>query len=593
MARDYDITRCKLVIWDLDETFWRGNISETEVSFNPEVLEFIQELVLKGIMNSVCSKNDFQTVKDFFINNGLKNIWDLFIFPSISWTPKGERVKEIIRKMNLREENVIFVDDNISNINEVKFYCPKIMTAEAFQIPKLIEELYLVNDYDFEYTRLKQYKVLENKALEKEALNLSNDDFLRNSEIKISIKCDCIQQTERILKLINRTNQLNFTKNRVDENTLKDYFSNSDKYDCAYISVRDKFGSYGICGFYVLNKGCNKLEQFLFSCRVMNMGIEQFVYSYLNKPKLEIKGGVSSLLDFEPDWIEIVPDIETEKVNKKPEIGVNILLKGPCDLYSVLSYINTDVNIDTEFPYWNKKPVYILAHTHTAFIEQTHKCSPEKLAELSKKFPFPDPDEFKTKFFDKKYNLIFLSLLTTTHSGIYQNKSDGTYAFFGYADCDITDENNWEKILAPLPEEAKKLNLMMLNQFKKEYVFCGNPPVETVLENLKYIRENLNPNTSLVLILGSEIPCSRIQAGYENMAQRHKVLNQAVRKFASSYDNIDFIELTGLIHSEDDYGDCINHFSRQVYYSLAGEIITKANFILGGNFLALKEEKIF
>ena len=278
MARDYDITRCKLVIWDLDETFWRGNISETEVSFNPEVLEFIQELVLKGIMNSVCSKNDFQTVKDFFINNGLKNIWDLFIFPSISWTPKGERVKEIIRKMNLREENVIFVDDNISNINEVKFYCPKIMTAEAFQIPKLIEELYLVNDYDFEYTRLKQYKVLENKALEKEALNLSNDDFLRSSEIKISVKCDCVKQTERILKLINRTNQLNFTKNRVDENTLKDYFSNPDKYDCAYIPVRDKFGSYGICGFYVLNKEYNKLEQFLFSCRVMNMGIERTRY---------------------------------------------------------------------------------------------------------------------------------------------------------------------------------------------------------------------------------------------------------------------------------------------------------------------------
>ena len=593
MARDYDITRCKLVIWDLDETFWRGNISETEVSFNPEVLEFIQELVLKGIMNSVCSKNDFQTVKDFFINNGLKNIWDLFIFPSISWAPKGERVKEIIRKMNLREENVIFVDDNISNINEVKFYCPKIMTAESFQVPKLIEELYLVNDYDFEYTRYKQYKVLEEKTREKEALNLSNEDFLRNSEIQIAVKKDCEAHIDRIYKLIQRTNQLNFTKNRVEKEDLEGYFNNPEKYESAYIIVRDKFGNYGICGFYVLNKEENRLEQFLFSCRVMNMGIEQFVYSYLNEPELEIKGEVSSSLDFVPDWVELVSDLSAEEVKQKQESGVNILLKGPCDLYSTLGYIDTDVNIDTEFPYWNKKPAYILAHTHTAFIEQTHKCSPEKLAELSKKFPFPDPDEFKTKFFDKKYNLIFLSLLTTTHSGIYQNKSDGTYAFFGYADCDITDENNWEKILATLPEEAKKLNLMMLNQFKKEYVFCGNPPVETVLENLKYIRENLNPNTSLVLILGSEIPCSRIQAGYENMAQRHKVLNQAVRKFASSYDNIDFIELTGLIHSEDDYGDCINHFSRQVYYSLAGEIITKANFILGGNFLALKEEKIF
>ena len=74
MAKDYDITRCKLIIWDLDETFWNGNISETEVSFKPEVLKFVQELALKGIMNSICSKNDSKIVKNFFINNGLKNI---------------------------------------------------------------------------------------------------------------------------------------------------------------------------------------------------------------------------------------------------------------------------------------------------------------------------------------------------------------------------------------------------------------------------------------------------------------------------------------------------------------------------------------
>lgn len=587
MAKDYDITRCKLIIWDLDETFWNGNISETEVSFKPEVLKFVQELALKGIMNSICSKNDSKIVKNFFINNGLKNIWDLFIFPSVNWNPKGGRVKEIIQKMNLREENVIFIDDNLSNINEVKFYCPKIMTAEAFQIPKLIEELYLVNDYDFEYTRLKQYKVLESKLEEKEALNLSNEEFLRSSNIKIALKKDCITHIDRIFKLIERTNQLNFTKARFTKEELEKYLNDTGNYDSSYIIVEDKYGNYGICGFYILEKEKQKLIQFLFSCRIMNMGIEQFIYTYLNKPELEIKGEVSSELNYSPNWIEIVPDLEIKKKEQKQDYR-NILFKGPCDLYSTLGYIDTEINIDTEFPYWNKKPVYILAHTHTAFIEQTHKFSEEKLAELTKRFPFPDSDEFKTKFFDKKYNLIFLSLLTVTHSGIYKNKTDGSYAFFGYADCDITDENNWEKILAPLPEDAKRLNILMLNQFKKEYVFCGNPPVETVLENLKYIRENLDSKTYLILILGSEIPCSKTQSGYENMAERHKILNSAVRKFAVNYNNIDLIELTDLIHSENDYGDCINHFSREVYYNLAQKIIEKANRIFGEDCLKIK-----
>ena len=254
-------------------------------------------------------------------------------------------------------------------------------------------------------------------------------------------------------------------------------------------------------------------------------------------------------------------------------------------MYSALSYIDAECNIDTEFPYWNKQLIYILAHTHTAFIEQTHKLPKNKIIELTKRFPFPSADEFKTGFFDSKYNVIFLSLLTVTHSGIYINKSDGSYVMFGYADCDITDENNWEKILAPIPPEAREQNLPMLHAFKEEYIFGGNPPVDLVIQNLNYILDNLK--CSLVLILGSEISTKKTQAGYENMAERHKILNAAVRKHFSG--KVDFIELTGLINGDDDYTACIDHFSRRVYVNLAQKIINIANSKLGKNYLHLKQ----
>ena len=177
--------------------------------------------------------------------------------------------------------------------------------------------------------------------------------------------------------------------------------------------------------------------------------------------------------------------------------------------------------------------------------------------------------------------------MTVTHSGLYINKHDGAYVVFGYADCDITDENNWEKILAPLPEEAKAPNLLMLEEFKKDYIFAGNPPVETVLGNLKYIRENWGAETNLVLILGSEIPTDKVQAGYENMAERHKVLNASVREFAKQ-NNIKIIELTDFIKSDEDYTTCINHFSRRVYSKLAGRIVEISNDILKQNCLYFK-----
>lgn len=311
------------------------------------------------------------------------------------------------------------------------------------------------------------------------------------------------------------------------------------------------------------------------------MGIEQFVYSYLGKPELEISGEVASTLEGPvPDWIKVVDNIEL-KESKPVKNDINILFKGPCDLYSVLSYIDAECNIDTEFPYWNKDLVYILAHTHTAFIEQTHRFSPEKLLELTKRFPFPNPDEFKTRFFDKKYNLIFLSLLTVTHSGLYINKNDGSYAFFGYANCDITDENNWETILKPLPEWAREQNILMLREFKKDYVFAGNPPVDTVIQNLKYIKENTSAN--LVLLLGSEKHTDKVLAGYENMAERHKILNSAIRKEFKN--EIDIIELTDFIKSDEDYIECINHFSRRVYADLADKITEIANLKLGHKYL--------
>ena len=578
MRKNYDITKTKLIIWDLDDTFWSGNLSEGDVVLKPEAIALVRELTTKGIMNSICSKNNFEDVKNKFIGLGLKDVWDLFVFVSIDWTPKGERIQNIIKSMNLRNENVVFIDDNVSNINEAKFYSPNIMSATPEFINKIAEELYLVNDYDFEHTRLKQYKILEEKS-HQIAQASSNEDFLRSSKIKICIKKDCLNNLERIKKLITRTNQLNFTKFR-DEN-LEDTIKNND---CAYIIAEDKFGNYGICGFYALNKKENKLVHFLFSCRIMNMGIEQFVYDYLRRPQIEIKGEVASTLDSKVDWIEIVENLEIKTAPVPKLNNKNILFKGPCDLYLTLSYIEADCNIDTEFPYWNKQLVYILAHTHTAFIEQTHRLSKEKLAELSMRFPLPNEDEFRTKFFDEKYNLVFLSLLTVTHSGIYINKDDGTYAFFGFADCDITNESNWEKILAPIPVEARQQNILMLKEFQKHYVFGGNPPVDLVIKNINYILDNLK--AKLVLILGSEIPTDKIQAGYENMAERHKILNSAIKE--TFKERVEFIELTDFIKSDEDYTTCINHFSRRVYVDLAQRVVEIANNVLGEECLRLK-----
>jgi len=55
--------KIKLVIWDLDDTFWDGTLSENEVSFINDNIEIIKELNGRGIINSIISKNKYEVAK--------------------------------------------------------------------------------------------------------------------------------------------------------------------------------------------------------------------------------------------------------------------------------------------------------------------------------------------------------------------------------------------------------------------------------------------------------------------------------------------------------------------------------------------------
>lgn len=78
----------RLVIWDLDETFRQGTLTEGgNTRYVQEHHDLVIELARRGIMSSICSKNYHETVKEVLTDAGL---WDYFIFPSISWRPNPE-----------------------------------------------------------------------------------------------------------------------------------------------------------------------------------------------------------------------------------------------------------------------------------------------------------------------------------------------------------------------------------------------------------------------------------------------------------------------------------------------------------------------
>ena len=292
----------KLVVWDLDETLWRGTLAEGDaIEISQARIDIVKTLTTRGIVNSICSKNNFDRVREQLESVGL---WTYFIFPHIDFTPKGEAVKAILADMRLRAVNALFIDDNRLNIAEVLHCNPGIQTLGADKIDELLAMPALAGKPDPQMKRLAQYKMLERRA-ESRRIAATNEEFLRNSDIRVYLEPTRIDDAERVHDMIMRTNQLNFRKRRISLGKVKALIADPGV-KSETVTVTDRFGDHGIVGWYALRNG--ELLHFLFSCRIINLGVEQSVYAYLAHPKLKIVGEVASSVSAKDgvfDWISI------------------------------------------------------------------------------------------------------------------------------------------------------------------------------------------------------------------------------------------------------------------------------------------------
>lgn len=335
--------KVKLVIWDLDDSFWTGTLLEGGIVPVARNVEMVKELSKRGIVNSICSKNDYAEVKARLTELG---IWEYFVFPHIAFSPKGKAVADMLENAGLRAENTLFIDDNLSNLEEVKFFSPGIMAAHPDDVlDALLDHPHCAGKPDPELTRLKQYQFLQRKVEERSSTSLSNAEFLRASNIRVRIDYEVEANFDRVVELINRTNQLNYTKKRLENDVALKRFRQSlgrYGYHSGCVWVADNYGDYGLAGFFQMKRRSSfkKLEHFVFSCRTMNMGIEQYVYEMLDKPDIEIAEPVSYGLETHEaiDWINS-GDTDGEKGESN---GGKLVLLGGCDMLQLANYCSTN-----------------------------------------------------------------------------------------------------------------------------------------------------------------------------------------------------------------------------------------------------------
>lgn len=544
--------------------------------FSPENKQLLQNAVSAGVMCSICSKNDAAQVAARLSAEGVA---ELFVFPSVNWSPKGNRVEEIIREMNLRPVNVMFIDDNPSNREEVMQCCPGVTAEDVTVIPALRDFFAQRTHIDPTHDRLARYRLLEKKR-NFQAQAGSNLEFLRQSNIRVQVGEDCAENLSRIHDLVSRSNQLNFTKVRSTAAELEELFR-TPGVNCGYVTVADNFGDYGIVGFYAVKDG--KLLHFTFSCRTLGMGVEQYLYCMLGKPELTVVGEVSSDVNTpEVDWIHCGTGGESRE---KADISSRkILIKGPCDLQQIFAYIAQGQDIITEFVYVNDRGIRIAQGNHTTHILQSRTLPEREKERLARELLFGDEDMYHTRMFDPDLDYIVFSLFSDPNFGLYRERKTGIIVAYGEYVNDITDKSRWDTYINGEVHLANcKFTREDLEWFAREYEYIGRLTPEAIVDNLEEIYRHINPQAVLILVLGSETKYeNNSQSAYEDRHEYHQKLNAAVRAWKAGKDRVQLLDVNRHITGQSDFTNNINHFARSVYYNMSNDLVSIIEATGGG-----------
>jgi len=293
--------RC--IVLDLDNTLWGGIIGEDEfngikLGSDPSGKAFIefQKYLLglhnRGILLAINSKNNFDdAIKVIEEHPDMILKKEHFASIKINWNDKVSNIKEISNELNFGLENFVFIDDDPLNREFMKSSLPQVLTvnlpADPSKYVKTIQEmnefnLLKITDED-KQRGVMYFQQRERKTLEKSSNNL--DNFLKNMDLKITIKKIDSFTIPRISQLILKTNQFNLTTKRYSLEEIQKMSQNNNML-IGCVQVKDKFGDNGITAAFIVEKNGTKewiLDTFLLSCRVMGRQIEKSILGYIIK----------------------------------------------------------------------------------------------------------------------------------------------------------------------------------------------------------------------------------------------------------------------------------------------------------------------
>ena len=292
-------TLVKCLVWDLDNTLWKGTLAEDPVvRLSDEARDMLVELDSRGILQSIASKNDYDLAWQRVEELGIA---EYFVYPRISWQRKSDSVHEIADQLKFALNTIAFVDDLPSERAEVAFRAPEVRCYTAEQVvslaglPEFSPEVVTVDARH----RRQMYQASFRRDAEKDSFAGPDEEFLRSLNLMMNITRADEEDLSRVEELTLRTSQMNATGVHYPDAILRGLLADPD-HEVLTVTLTDRFGPHGAVGVLLLeyHRAVWHLKLLATSCRVVSFGAGAVILGWLIDQAAQ--AGVHLAADFRP-----------------------------------------------------------------------------------------------------------------------------------------------------------------------------------------------------------------------------------------------------------------------------------------------------
>lgn len=413
----------------------------------------------------------------------------------------------------------------------------------------------------------------------------NSTDFLRESDIRVRLDFELERNLDRVVELINRTNQLNFTKARLPE-AHQDARAAAVKLisapfnQGALVHVRDRYGDHGYCGIYIYDSEARRLVHFCFSCRILGMGVEQWVYQKLQRPHLNVSGEVLSNVFDETlpyDWITL----ESERIAEDGAVLQSrqfpfeaITARGGCETGAIIHYFAATLP-DARGEYNIHRCGSTFRIDHSVFLRHARCQLNSNFMSAVMQLGYI-PVDFETRVF-KSFSaghLVLLSFTCDAMHALYRHRSTGLTIPFTVPGHNPTLD---ARLIGT--DDLPQLGWIgrAVSCLREEFDYIGLIDEQHFNDNVSAALTAIAPTSQVVIIEPNDY-CFNWDSGDRLPVPRFARLNDWTRSVCQGFRNVQVVRSSDFIHERSDlpllFGEPdVIHFDRKVYFRIFQRIM--------------------